>query len=89
MIGRSQNVFFHRVNMTLRRWLLIGYYKFIFGKKVIFKRGFRSRGCFSLFVTDKAQIFLGGIIFDIKKIYIYVLWNVFFFTVHCFLLFIQ
>ncbi|MCG0586720.1 transferase [Lactiplantibacillus plantarum] len=55
--------FFHRLNMTLRRWLLIGYYKFIFGKKVIFKRGFRSRGCFSLFVTDKAQIVFGKNVF--------------------------
>ncbi|MDA2899885.1 hypothetical protein OQI88_12795 [Lactococcus lactis] len=48
---------------VLGRWLLIGYYKFIFGKKVIFKRGFRSRGCFSLFVTDKAQIVFGKNVF--------------------------
>ncbi len=55
--------FLHRINMTLKRLIQIGYYKLIFGKRIIFNRGFRSRGNFSLFVTGKSKIVFGENVF--------------------------
>lgn len=48
--------FLHRINMTIRRLCLMGYYKLVFGNKISFGKGFRSRGNFSLFVTEGAHI---------------------------------
>lgn len=53
----------HRINMSTKRIILMSYYKLIFGNKVVFNKGFRSRGFFSLFIASNAKIIFGKHVF--------------------------
>ncbi|OIL34710.1 hypothetical protein ATW97_07290 [Oenococcus oeni] len=48
--------------MTMRRMVVMIYYKIIFGKKVIFGKSFRMRGGMKLFI-DEGQITFGDNVF--------------------------
>lgn len=50
----------HRIFMTIRRFVLLSYYKLIYGNKFRYGSRFRMRGCFKLFIESTGHITFGN-----------------------------